>query len=253
MARQSSPLAVSVAAAGAAQVVTVKGVLDGTTYRSLRDQIIKAALDEPIAVIVDVDALEVPAPSAWAVFTSAHWHVTTWPAVPIMLVSTNAAVRATIARNGVARYVPVHPGMEAALSSALSADGRKGRLRARAQLPAASDSPHRARQLMAEWLTDWSKAELIPVAKIIVDVLVENVLEHTDSAPVLVMETDGTTVTVTVQDGSSRPAAIHENPAGGTDRVSGLVVLDALCRVWGSMPTPSGKTVWAVIGPENRL
>jgi hypothetical protein len=26
-----------------------------------------------------------------------------------------------------------------------------------------------------------------------------------------------------------------------------------MCRMWGNSPTPTGKTVWAVIGPENRL
>jgi hypothetical protein len=27
----------------------------------------------------------------------------------------------------------------------------------------------------------------------------------------------------------------------------------ALSRVWGTLPAPSGKTVWAVVGPENKL
>ena len=58
-----------------AVLLTVRGTLDSITYRSLRDQIIKAALDEPKAVIVDVTHLGVPAESAWVVFTSARWHV----------------------------------------------------------------------------------------------------------------------------------------------------------------------------------
>ncbi len=35
--------------------------------------------------------------------------------------------------------------------------------------------------------------------------------------------------------------------------VSGLAIVDALSRAWGSTPTASGKTVWAIIGPENQL
>ena len=61
-------------------------MLDATTYLSLRDTIIKAALDDPSAVIVDVCELFVPRESAWAVFTSARWHVERWPEVPIVLV-----------------------------------------------------------------------------------------------------------------------------------------------------------------------
>jgi hypothetical protein len=38
-----------------------------------------------------------------------------------------------------------------------------------------------------------------------------------------------------------------------TGAPSGLKIVGALCRAWGNAPTPTGKTVWAVIGPENKL
>ena len=91
-----------------ASLLTARGVLDTTTYRSMRDHIIKAALDEPAVVIVDVSSLLVPAESAWVVFTSARWHVGRWPEVPIMLVCEHLAGRSAITRNGVSRYVPVY-------------------------------------------------------------------------------------------------------------------------------------------------
>jgi hypothetical protein len=48
-------------------------------------------------------------------------------------------------------------------------------------------------------------------------------------------------------------AARHEDPHLGGDRVSGLAIVASVCRAWGSTPMPSGKTVWAVLGPENQL
>lgn len=42
------------------------------------------------------------------------------------------------------------------------------------------------------------------------------------------------------------------SPPKGID-VSGLAIVAALSRAWGSSPTSSGKTVWAIIGPENQL
>lgn len=248
-----SAVTVSETTAGAVRFVTVEGVLDSATYRKLRDLVIKAALEEPAAVIVDVNALDVPAPSAWSVFTSVRWHVSTWPDVPIMLACANDTVRATIAHNGVARYVPVYPTTGAAQSAALGDNGRPIRRRARERLPATITSAARARELVTDWLTTWSKGDLIPVAKIVTDALVENALEHTDSAPVLAVESDEETVTVTVADESLRPAARHEEPTGSGNRVAGLAVVAALSRSWASMPTPSGKVVWAAIGPENRL
>src|SRR5581483_3646453 len=56
-------------------MLTMQGVLDSSTYRTIRDTVIKVAIDEPRAVIVDVDRLHAPSASAWTVFSSARWHV----------------------------------------------------------------------------------------------------------------------------------------------------------------------------------
>ncbi|MBO0864580.1 MAG: STAS domain-containing protein [Mycobacterium sp.] len=233
-------------------LLTVDGVLDSSTYLHVRDSIIKAAVDEPRAVLVDVNALDVPASSAWSVFTSARWHVSAWPDVPVLLVCANPDGRRDIVRNGVTRYVPVHPDVESALA-ALGGDDARHRDRVRTQLPHSLASLRKARELVAEWLAAWSQVKLIPVATVIVNVFVENVLQHTESAPTLRLETNGRTVTVAVHDESSSPAVRHEDPLRGGDRVSGLAIVAAVSRAWGSTPTPSGKTVWAVVGPENRL
>jgi hypothetical protein len=93
---------------------------------------------------------------------------------------------------------------------------------------------------------------LIPVAKVVVTSFVENVLKHTDSNPGVRLEFDGSAVTVAVDDGSHVPAGLRERP-GPCGAPSGLHIVAALCRAWGNAPTSSGKTVWAVVGPENRL
>jgi hypothetical protein len=251
MTRRASVLAVSTDTAGAACVVTVEGILDSSTYLRLRDVIIKAALDEPRAVIVDVDALRVPASSAWSAFTSARWHVSTWPDVPIMLVCSPDRARDP-KRLGVDHYVPIHTNIESALDS-VQTGAQPLRRRARAELPASLASLRQSRTLVGDWLTVWSQPTLIPVATVILNVFVENVLQHTTSAPNLRLETDGTALTIAVQDCHSTLAARHEDPFRGGDRVSGLAIVAAVCRSWGCLPTPSGKTVWAVVGPENQL
>jgi hypothetical protein len=78
-------------------------------------------------------------------------------------------------------------------------------------------------------------------------------LQHTTCAPVVVLESSGTWVSISVRDSSAAPAVHHEDPYRGGDPVSGLAIVASVCRAWGSMPTSSGKAVWAVIGPENRL
>jgi hypothetical protein len=112
---------------------------------------------------------------------------------------------------------------------------------------------HESRELMAQWLTAWDRPELISVAKLVVTVFVENVFAHTRSAPTIRLESHGDVVAVAVQDDSAVLASRCERSSGGSDDVSGLAIVAALCRSWGNAPTTSGKAVWAVIGPENQL
>lgn len=110
-------MAVKARSAGGARLLTVVGLLDTSTYLELRNAVIKAALDEPTAVLVDVNGLDAPAPSAWSVFTSARWHVSVWPDIPILLVCGLASLTAQITESGVTHYVPAHSTVESALGS----------------------------------------------------------------------------------------------------------------------------------------
>jgi hypothetical protein len=87
---------------------------------------------------------------------------------------------------------------------------------------------------------------------VVVTAFVENVLQHTDSRPGVRLEYDGSAVTVAVSDASHLPAGLREEPKSYA-APSGLHIVSALSRAWGNAPTSSGKTVWAVIGKENRL
>lgn len=250
---RGSPLSTDAESVDSITMIVADGVLDGTSYLKLRDIIIKGALDGPRAVIVDVTALSVPSESAWAVFTSARWHVSVWPEVPILLVCAHGEGRQAITRNGITRYVPVYPTSEAAIGSLGGSGRHRLRRRARTQLSADRESLDMARELIADWLSAWGHDNLITAAGVVSTVFIENVLAHTEGPPTLRLESDGIAVTVAVEDGSSVPAERREDPRRGADVVSGLSIVSALCRVWGTAPTPGGKTVWAVIGPENEL
>jgi anti-anti-sigma factor len=252
VAEPHSAISLSVQRHHGAAIVTADGLLDTSTYRSLRDTVIKAALDEPSAVIVDVNRLSVPSATAWSVFTSARWHVSIWPNIPIILVSKNIEVRRAIAASGVTRYVPIHASRGAALDATAKL-ALNGRLRARSELPRSRISIRLGRAMIDEWLTAWSEVPMIPVAATVATVFIENVLEHTDSAPVLIVENCQRTLTVAVEDCSLHPANRHEDGGRGIDIVSGLSIVSALSRTWGSTPTSFGKTVWALVGSENRL
>lgn len=146
MSADSTPLTVRADPLGDVTTVRARGVLDSRTYRPLRDMIIKTALEEPRAVIVDISDLEVPAESALAVFTSARWHVGRWPEIPILLVCEHQSLRWALARNGVTRYVPSYDRMQAAIDAVADGTNVQVRHRARAALPRTVASLQRARE-----------------------------------------------------------------------------------------------------------
>ena len=94
---------------GDACVLILDGELDATTYIPIRDAIVKAALDEPHTLVIDVTRLTVREEPAWAVFTSARWQIAEWPNVPIGLACAHEHGRNALQRNGITRYVSVYP------------------------------------------------------------------------------------------------------------------------------------------------
>jgi anti-anti-sigma regulatory factor len=245
-----STLSVMVDSVDGATVLTPDGVLDSDTYRWLRDDVVEAARGEPRAVVVDVTRLSVPTDSSWSVFSSARWYLDGWPNTPIVLVSEYPEVRAAFRRTGASRSVAVYPNVATALTSIRRQNGKVHR--ATAALPADLSSLRRSRRLVECWLTAWAHADLIPVAQIIVTTLVENVLQHTDSRPGVRLQADGATVTIAVDDASCAQARLCESDQR-VGRPWGMWIVNALCRQWGNAPTRTGKTVWVIVGKENRI
>lgn len=232
--------------------LTFDGTLDGRTYREVRDAVVKAAIDEPHVLVLDVTNLQAPLPSAWSAFTSARWLVVRWPHVPMGLVCTYASGRRTLRRNGIGRYLPIYGSSEAA-SAALSVDRERDvRQRARQRWPAHRSSVAAARRFVVDVLHDWGADDMIPAACVVATVLVENVLVHTDSEPDVRLESDGDKVTVAVADGSAALAEMPER-AEAHGVMTDLVMVSALCAAWGNSPTADGKVVWAVLTPRSRI
>ena len=243
-------LRITASAVGDNRVLTLDGVLDDTTYVPLRNAIVKTALDEPDAVIIDVTGLAVRDDPAWVVFTSARWQIAEWPDIPIGLVCAHDQGRSALRRNGITRYVPVYQTLWSALTE-LPAEGlRRYRRRAAATLLPMNSSIHRCRELTAQWLAAWSRNDFIYAVSIVASELVEMALADTDSPFSLRLETDGSTIAAAVQ---HRGMTKTSRRGSAGDSVSGLDLVAAASRVWGSYTSAAGNTVWAVIGPENRF
>jgi hypothetical protein len=228
-------------------VLRMVGTLDALSYRSVRDRIVKAALEQPRSVIVDIDDLAVPRDSALAVFTAARWLIHEWPGVPLVVVCSQACRRWGLARNGICRYVAVHAHLGAALGAEYP---QRCRRRARVTLPGDRGSAALARDFVATWLTRWQRPEMIVAAKVVVTELVQNVLDHTASRPRVRLETDGAIIVVAVEDDDPSPAKMTEKGPGTVGM--GLRMVDAVSAGWRNASTANWKVVWAALDAPKR-
>ncbi|QQQ78601.1 ATP-binding protein [Saccharothrix sp. 6-C] len=227
-----------------AAVVRPTGRLDLTTYRELRDGLLKCAVDEPTAVIVRLDdGFECATPAFMSVFATVGLRVSEWPGVPVMLVGESPCHRRALAVGAlgvVLRFT--------ALTAALAAVERPPeRTRDETQLPDSLLSGLLARHFVRETCQRRHVTHLVHDAVTVATELVENAVRHARSAPVLRLELRGRRLTVAVRDESldppREPKAEPLRPGGW-----GLTIVSSLSRTWGCYPWPhGGKVVWAVL------
>lgn len=107
-----------------------------------------------------------------------------------------------------------------------------------------------ARAAVADAVGKWDR-DFVSLALVLTTVLVRNALVHTSADPEIAIEVRGSDqLFVAVSDDSSDVPARVEDEHGHTRAASGLAVLTTLSRQWSYTPRGTGKTVWAVIGPE---
>ncbi|MFI9011049.1 ATP-binding protein [Actinosynnema sp. NPDC053489] len=225
-------------------VVRPTGVLDAGTYASLRDTLLKCAVEQPRAVVVDLADVEVRAESLLSVFAAVWLRTCDWPGVPLKLAGAPGHVPPHTALR---RYVAVHDTVPDALDRV---DEPPPSRLARRDLPHDLDSPGAARAFASRTCRDWRLPEdVVDAAVQVVSELVTNTVLHTSSAARVRLELRRGLLTVAVGDDDSRPAVLRER-LGRRDGGLGLLVVAQLAKTWGCVPDRGNgrKVVWAVLG-----
>jgi anti-sigma regulatory factor (Ser/Thr protein kinase) len=103
------------------------------------------------------------------------------------------------------------------------------------------------RRSVAELLAD-QPPEIVQDVLLVVTELVDNVVQHTDGGGELHLLRDDDAVWIEVHDHSRVfPQLQRADPRRPGGR--GLLLVAAITDRWGSRPTPTGKLVWARLGP----
>jgi hypothetical protein len=230
-------------------IASLHGELTSRTYGMVRDTLVKLAMEEPRAVIAQIDDLLISSEPTLTVFSSAWMRVGDWPGVPIIVVATSEPQRSMLAASPIRHFVPVFADLDAAVASS---DQPPLRRRAHVELAPVSSSSRYARRFVYETCERWQVPEVIEDAMDIATELVENAVMHAGTALRLRIELRSGLLTVAVSDDDPREAVLREQGEGDRKR-HGLRILAAVTRVWGCTPESSGgKVVWAVLATAKR-
>lgn len=230
-------------------VAGLDGVLDSVTYAYLRDSLVKLALEQPRAVVAQLDRLTVCSEALLSVFSSVWMRVNDWPQVPIFLVVTDTDRRAAIGRRTIDRFVPVFTTVGEAVAAVKAGAPRRRRA---AVYPPVLMSSAAARAFVRESCHDWGVESLTADALCLASELVENAIEHARTELELRLELRRGMLTVAVRDGNPRQVVLRQDKRG-QPLGYGLQIVADLAKAWGCSPDlRGGKVTWAVLttGPR---
>jgi anti-sigma regulatory factor (Ser/Thr protein kinase) len=222
--------------------VVLDGRLSAGNATLLRDAMLKAAAEQPDALVCDLRGAQADT-SALTVLLVVADRIQDWPTMPLVALCDSEDLRDRLTRVGVARRVPI-----AGRADELGGVVRRcpGLLRSSTRLPATVDAPAVARSFVRDTLVRWQVPQYVDVARLIADELATKAVLHTGRSSTLSASLTGTRIGIAVADQGSGPATGTVPPA----RTGlGLVLVDELSDRWGVLPrVDGGHVTWAVIG-----
>ncbi len=239
-----SPLRCDLSALQGATIIRPVGVLTMQTYPLLRDAMLKCAADQPRAVIVDLDALEITHDYLTSVFVTVWMRVSTWSAVSLVVVP-GPAHAAAFDHGPARRFLTVRPTVLDALEQL---DEPAPRQRTELWLPPSALSVRAAQRFVTDTCHNWEVGTLTPHAVAVASELVANTALHTTSPARLRLELRQHRLTVAVADDDPRPVALPRPGGELAEPRGGLHLVSRLAHASGcSRRQSGGKVVWAVL------
>jgi hypothetical protein len=220
------------------------GDLTTATAPSLREVLVKHAVEQPRGLVVDLRRLTPEQERMLSVISVVWSRTQLWPGTPLAAVLPNPSHRVQV----VLRAVPMYSTVEEALANI---EEPPSRLRVHTDLPAALASAGAARRFVTQTCARWPVTldeETLDAAVLIANELVENTVRHTPVPELrLRLEWTGGWLHVAVADQSLHQAVLRE-PRGIRDTFRGLRLVSELSHTWGCSPQlGGGKVVWATL------
>ncbi|GAA0513808.1 ATP-binding protein [Paractinoplanes deccanensis] len=235
-------------------LLTVCGAWDRPLWQTVSETLRKCLAEHPEALIVDLSGLDDPHASSAPTWMAARGTAATMdPPVQLALcIPPNLPLADKMQRLGAPRFLPVYAKVRQARVAIASRLPLTERLMVTLQSDA--EAPSVARNLVSDACLAWDLPHLLHPSRIVMSELVTNAVEHAGSEMTVVVSLRGPGVHLCVADLSAEPPRLLKpsrvrrgRPLD--ERGLGMRLVQGTAAAWGSLPTSTGKVVWATLQP----
>ncbi|GIH06778.1 STAS domain-containing protein [Rhizocola hellebori] len=218
------------------------GDLDMVSAAKIRSAMLKTLSEHPLAVIVNLDDLEILQELALLVLPAL---VHNREDVPILLccdpISPTGIIVRAASLGGMLIYAHERE------ASAVLAKGRSSSKRAHVLLRPTPAAPAVARRLVVRLCEAWDLEIVTEVAELIISELVTNAVRHAGTDIEVTAAIGEHFLHLHVRDRSKQLPTLSGADGLQTAHRRGLQMVDRLSNGWGTTLTAYGKTVWATL------
>ncbi|GIF08758.1 ATP-binding protein [Actinoplanes siamensis] len=243
---------VDFAADAAVSLLTVCGAWDDELRRNTFATLRRCFTEHPDALIVDLSRLLDPRSESMPVWTTARTVAAALqpPMHLALCVPPDLPLADRMQGLDTGRFLPIYAKVRQARVAVAGRIPQGARITV--TLRPDTDAPITARNLVSDACLEWGLAHLLHPARLVISELVTNAVEHAGTEIQVAVVRRGAGLHLSVADGSValprlvRPA--RQRPGLPLDeRGHGLQAVDGTAELWGAMPTPDGKVVWATV------
>jgi len=226
-------------------VLALRGDLTEATAAIARDCMIKALIEQPTVLVVDLDGVGHADAAGPDVFGEVARHAAQWPETTVMVCGGPLDLRRRIrdtAGSGPLEVLPTHAEAVAA------AKARPVPRRCRLACGTEDDAPARARRVATAVFRRWHvPEELIGRAVLIISEFVANAVRHARTRSELLLHFKDSRLHIAVRDTCRRLPRVQTQPDTDHEDGRGLGIVGRLATSWGVVADSDGKVVWAAI------
>ncbi|XVU24837.1 ATP-binding protein [Actinoplanes sp. CA-054009] len=236
-------------------LLSVAGPWDRALWQRTTARLRKCLAEHPEAIIVDLSGLVDPEARSAPTWISARLTAAAMePPVQLALcVPPDLPLADRLQRLGARNHLPVYAKVRqarVAIAGRLPLTERLG-----LTLGPDPEAPSLARNLVSDASLAWDVPELLHPGRTVMSELVTNVVEHARTEMTVVVSLRGPGLHMSVADLCPDPPrlikpgrVLRDRPLD--ERGLGLRLVDATATAWGTLPTRTGKVVWATLQPS---